>query len=71
MERFDVGKAKMFDGCLAWLDSLYESHDSFYINRIYDFNLRLTGSNPQSFANRIAQMIGSSPLHSLVHNQWN
>lgn len=67
MEHFDVGKSKLFDGCAVLTPSMKVVTAS--INRIYKFNLRLTGSNPQSFANRIPQMTASSPVRCRSHNQ--
>ena len=67
MEHFDacmyVGKSKLFDGCAGWIPSMKVVTAS--INRIYKLNLRLTGSNPQSCANRIAQMMASSPVRAV------
>ena len=65
MEHFDVGKSKLFDGVLTPSMKVVTAS----INRIYKFNLRLTGSNPQSFANRIPQMTTSSPVRCRPHNQ--
>ena len=64
--RMYVGKSKLFDGCAGWTPSMKVVTAS--INRIYKLNLRLTGSNPQSCANRIAEMMASSPVRCLSYN---